>query len=1269
MLNPRTVGQELTTESVSSSDPFVHLHVHTQYSLLEGAIRIEPLFERVRALQMRAVAITDTNNLFGAIDFYLAAKAAGVKPIIGCEILYAPQGRAQALAPASAGAAGQVAKTIAPRFHHLVLLCKDLAGYRNLCKLITRAYTEAPPAQKGAPAGPRALVDHEMLEKYSEGLIVLSGCLRGEIPYKALMGQDDAALETVLWFKKKFGEDFYLELQDSSLPEQEIVNERLHAWGKKHGIECVATTDCHYLQPHDSESHEVLQCIEHGKNLDFDRPKSLVPQEYFLKSGDQMRARFERFPDACENTSRIAAKCDVQFKFKDDQGRPIYHLPKFRPDGVTREAAFDLLAHFREESRQGLDGRFASPVFEAKRAAADWIAKEKAYRARLDEELAMIEQTGFSGYFLIVADFINWAKKQGIPVGPGRGSGAGSLVAYALRITDIDPLEFNLLFERFINPERISMPDFDVDFCQDRRGEVIDYVTRKYGVDNVCQIITFGKLQTRAVLKDVGRVLGLSFAESEQITKLIPDDLKITISKALDQEPRLREKMENEPRTAKVIEYSLALEGLYRNAGIHAAGVIITEEPVVNYCPLYVGKDGDVVTQFDMGFAEKIGLVKFDFLGLKTLTVIDHAVKLVRQGAPAGSPQASLELERIDYRDPKVFELISNGDTDGVFQVESSGMKDLCVRIRPNSLDDITAINALYRPGPLGSGMVDDFIDRKHGRKAMAYDVPALEPILRETYGVILYQEQVMQIARELAGYSLGQADLLRRAMGKKKAEEMAEHKGIFVKGATVKGLPLAKSEAIFDLMAKFAEYGFNKSHSAAYGVLTYQTAFLKAHYPAQFMAALMTTEMDNTDKLSKYIADTRSHGTPVLAPDVNFSQRRFSVETVQPDDPAYPREKLAEARKRAGPAPPVEAIRFGLEAVKGVGSIAVDCILEAREGAGLFKNAMDFCRRVPTRKVNKKVLEALTLAGAFDRIAEVNRASLFVSLEGLTQVASDEQEEKELGQSSLFESFGSDEIRSLTPASSIFKQEVDWPRSKQLQLEKQTVGFYVSGHPMDAWQRICEDWLGWSVNRVKHYAEERAQLKTPAAPAAAPGAAWGNPRSFRPAKTEVKLGGLLSDLREVTTKKGLRMAFAQVEDLQSKVEIVFFPDTYLAHAEIIKRALTEADPLLIIAEIEVGEEAPKLLCKSIEWLAEAHKGKVQQITLNLDPSACSPEQLRDLKKSLLSHRGNCPVRIEFKQGGAFRTRLELPMVGVQVSPQLVSSLNQIFGKDVVKLS
>lgn len=1218
---------------------FVHLHVHTQYSLLQGAIRVPQLVKRAKELGMPAVAITDTHALFGAIDFTFACKDAGIKPIIGCEVLYRAEGRFTGLAPVP----GRVAASAGPKCTHMVLLCKNLEGYKNLCQILTKSYTEAPPPQKGQGSGPREFVDRELLDQYGDGLIVLSGCLRSEVAYKLLTGRDAEAYETIEWFHKRFGEDFYLELQDIGLPEQAQVNDALWAFGEKHGIKCVATNDCQYVNPDDHEAHEVLMAIGPGRNLEHDRPQSLVPREFWFKDAATMRARFERFPGACDETLKIADKCDLKFKFKDEQGRTIYHLPDFRPDGVPKSQKFDTESYFADEARAGLKRRFED--FKARDKAVD----PQAYEARLEDEIVMIRKTGFAGYFLIVADFVNWAKNQGIPVGPGRGSGAGSLVAYALRITDIDPIEFNLLFERFINPERISLPDFDIDFCQDRRGEVIDYVSKKYGKDNVCQIITYGKLQARAVVKDVGRVLGLSFEESNRITGFFPDGLDVTVRSAIEQESRIQELIAADPKIAKVFEYAEKLEGLYRNAGIHAAGVIITENPVVSYCPLYCGKDGDIVTQYDMSYAEKIGLVKFDFLGLKTLTVIDNAVKLVRREKP------DFSIDTISWKDPAVFKLVSSGDTDGVFQVESSGMKDLCRRIQPGSVEDLTAINALFRPGPLGSGMVDDFIDCKHGRKAIEYAVPSLEPILRETYGVILYQEQVMQIARELAGYTLGQADMLRRAMGKKKPEEMAKQKEIFVKGATERKLAADVAAGIFDLMAKFAEYGFNKSHSAAYAVLTYQTAFLKTYYPQEFMAALMTTEMSNTDSLAKYIADARAHQVTVLPPDVNLSPRVFGVE------------KGSDGKK---------SIRFGLEAIKGVGGAAVEAMLEEREKSP-FRGLVDFCRRVSNRKANKKVIESLIVAGAFDAIAEANRPSMLASVENILESSASEQEERGLGQTSLFDAFTATEIKpqSLGGGDMLFKREPDWPLQKRLAQEKAAVGFYVSGHPMEGWQVICDEWLGWNTQKVKEHvqkaaakaAELAAQGVAPKAPPKPEPGQFGG-RFQRPQRKEVRLGGLIVECREKTTKTGKRMAFAQFEDQYGKMELVIFPDAYAQNEPLLSRATREAAPVLITAEIEPREDEVKLLLGKVEFLEEVYAGRSQHLWLRFRPAEMQVEQLRELKTLLLDHRGAIPVSILFEDKD-YRTTLALPKdLRVDLSPKLLAALQNKYGQGVAKI-
>lgn len=1195
---------------------FVHLRCHSQYSLLEGSGWIEQIVEKAKSFQMPALALTDTNQLFGAVDFYLSAKAEGVKAILGCKLLVQP------LSDSVEGALNT---------YEWIVLCKDLEGYQNLCKIVTESYLKQ---KLGKP--PRA--DFDLLEKYKKGLIVLGGALKNEIGFLVYRGEEDKAIELTKRMKSLFKDDFYLELLDSGISEQEA----LHAWcdktGKKLKIECVATNDCHYIDPKDQEAHEILQSIEAGKNLDFERPKSLVPKQFHFKSPEEMAARMQAYPDSVENTLKVAEKCNVVFKFKDEKGNPIYHLPDFRPDGISKDQPFQTEQYLWDLSHKGFEKRWNSHAFKTLREGAGAAEIKKSYIERLQDELKMIQKTGFSGYFLIVADFVNWAKDNAIPVGPGRGSGAGSLVAYALQITDVDPILYKLLFERFINPERISLPDFDIDFCQERRGEVIDYVTRKYGKDNVAQIITFGKLQARAVIKDVGRVLGLAYSDTDQLSKLLPNELNITLEKALREEPRLRERMDADPRLAKVMEYSLALEGLYRNAGIHAAGVIITENPVVSYCPLYVSKDGDVVTQFDKDFGEKIGLVKFDFLGLKTLTVIDYAVRFVHEREKREGKKELFNMELIDYFDTKVFELISSGDTDGVFQVESSGMKDLCVRLNPASVEDITAISGLFRPGPLGSGMVDDFIDRRHGRKPIEYPDPRLDKILKDTYGIIVYQEQVMQIARELAGYSLGQADLLRRAMGKKKPEEMAKQREIFVKGCLDKGgLTPAKAEAIFDLMAKFAEYGFNKSHSTAYSVITFQTAYLKTYYPAEFMAALMTTEMDNTDKLSKYIADTRAHDIKVLSPDVNVSGRKFNVE----EDG--------------------HAIRFGLEAIKGVGSVAVDEILAEREKKP-FQTILDFCSRLPTRKVNKKVMESLILSGAVDCIAgESNRPSLLASIEALLEMASDEQEERELGQNSLFDAFDANEVKLRAAPTTLIKSMDDFPHSRKLTLEKQTLGFYLSGHPMDPWQKITTQWLGWDIERLQAYAEQASEK-----PAQKQEWGAGPGGRFRPNRKEISLAGVFGSIKEIKTKKGTRMAFSELEDLKGKVEVVFFPEAFEKNEEALKRALQDAEPVILDAEVSVEEKNAKLFAKSIRNLAESHRTRVQRVVLKLSPNEVKPEQLRELKQRLMEFRGKCPVRIDFLDS-EFKTSMELSnSLQVEATPQLVVRLNQLFGRDVV---
>lgn len=1225
----------MSTDIQTSTTPFVHLHVHTQYSFLSSTIKIPDLIKRAKLEGMTALAITDTNNLFGAIDFYFACKDAGIKPIIGCELVYSPSGR------------DQVFEGKGKPLHSLVVLCKNMLGYQNLSKLLTQAFIDG--SQNKTPLSDlvRGVCDRELLDRYGDGLIVLSSSIRGEIGYKLLNGLEDEAMKTIEWFKNRFKDDFYLEIVDNGLPEQESVNQRLAELGPRFGVELAGTSESYYLDPSYAEAQEVLQCIPLGRNLDFERPKSLVPPEFYFKSGSIMKSRLESYGNAFENTAKIAEACDLKFKFKDDQGKAIYHLPNFRPEGVAKGSDFNEIEFFFKQSREGLELRFQEPEFagpEGKKHLPHWPELETEYRERLEFELKMIEKTGFAGYFLIVSDFILWAKKNDIPVGPGRGSGAGSLVAYCLFITDIDPIEFKLLFERFINPERVSMPDFDIDFCQERRGLVIKYVEQKYGKENVSQIITFGKLQAKAVIKDVGRVLGLQFAETNRITELFPAELNIKLKDAYDNAPDLRNLIESDPKLQRAWEYALKLEGLTRNAGMHAAGVIITEEPIVDYCPLYVSKDGDVVTQFDKDFSEKIGLIKYDFLGLKTLTVIDNAVKFIRR-QPG---QENFNLKAVSVRDKKVFDLISSGNTNGVFQVESDGMKDLCKRIVPSSLEDITAINALYRPGPLGSGMVDDFIDRKHGRLETVYELPVLEPILKDTYGVILYQEQVMQIARDVAGYSLGQADMLRRAMGKKKADEMAKHKEIFLKGATERAVDQKKASDLFDLMAKFAEYGFNKSHSAAYGVITYQTAYLKTYFPAEFMAALMTTEMSDTDKLARYTADARMMGITVLAPDVNESIHSFAVEKLPKPINGYDK-----------------AIRFGLEAIKGVGGSAVDAILEAR-AIGPFESVLDFCKRVSMRKANKKVLESLILSGAMDSLlvkTALNRASLFSSIENLLQYGQDEQAKAELGQHSLFDDFKAEEVRLSAPIDSLIKKESEWSLAKRLLNEKQVLGFFISGHPMENWQAICNDWLGSNTDTLKAAAVIAAESPAPKVQNS-----WGQNGGGRPKRKEVRLAGIVSEFKEITTKKGSKMAFLQLEDYLGRVEVIAFPEFYANHLEVLNLAKNSPEPILVTGEFEVKEGEPKLLATAVQRLEEAHAGRVVTVMVEIDVALAEIDQLRSFKQHVLKNRGKSPIRIQFTSTD-WRAKLDLPKeLKVEGTPQFTSEVNRIFGRMVAKL-
>jgi DNA polymerase-3 subunit alpha len=1172
--------------------PFVHLHVHTQYSLLDGAIRIGDLIERAREFRMPAIAITDHGNMFGAVEFYLKAQSAGIKPIIGCEVYVAPGSRMEKSGAASSGEASG----------HLILLCKNQVGYRNLCKLVSTAY------QEGFYYKPR--IDWDLLGEHNDGLIALTSCLGGEIPSLLAQGRLDQARKRAGEMARVFDRDrFYLELQENFIPEQATVNQGLITLGRELGLPLVATNDCHYLRREDAFAHEVLLCIQTGKTLDDPTRMRFANNEFFVKSPAEMAELFHAAPEALANTVTIAERCNLELHADGKHLHfPVYPLP---PGETPAE-------RLERDARDGLTQRLG----EIRRRRPDFTNVAAAvYHERLERELKVLIDKGYAGYFLIVADFINWSKQNGVPVGPGRGSGAGSLVAYALRITDLDPLPYHLLFERFLNPERLSTPDIDVDFCINGRDRVISYVRDKYGRDNVAQIITFGSMLARAVIRDVGRAMGVPYGEVDKIAKLVPNPAgkKVTLSEALKQEPKLKEMVDKDARIKQLFEVAKALEGLTRHASTHAAGVVITPRPLTEYLPLYTDqKSQGQVTQYDMGCVEKIGLIKFDFLGLKNLTVIDNAIRLIRAGK-----DPAFDIGELPDDDPASYQLLQSGNTTGVFQLESSGMKELLIKLKPSCFEDIIAVCALYRPGPLGSGMVDDFIQRKHGRRAISYDFPELEPILKDTYGIIVYQEQVMQIAQVLAGYTLGRADLLRRSMGKKKPEEMAKEKEPFLAGAKARGFDLKKAEAIFDLMAKFAEYGFNKSHSAAYALIAYQTAYLKAHYPVEFMAALLTEDMENTDKVIKNINEIRNMGIAILPPDINASHRDFTAHA--------------------------NAIRFGLGAVKGVGDAALEAIMEARQEKP-FGSLHDFCERVDLRRVNRRVIEALIKCGAFDSVGG-RRAQYLGTLDEAVDAGQKLQRERELGQESLF---GSGQLAAPRSASQLPAGE-EWPENVLLANEKEALGFYITGHPL-----------------ARHSAAIKRFATCDAAGLAE-----------RADKEEVSLCGIVAGIKELTTKKGDRMAFVTLEDLSGFVETVIFPEVYLGAVELLK----SEEPLLVRGTVDAAEETAdegegqgggngraatasrgsKLLVSEVLSLKEVRERLTRRVHFRLSTPGLDERQLRALREILARHRGDCEGLIHLVIPNRSETVLKLPdSLRIQACDDLMDDVERLFGYNVV---
>jgi DNA polymerase-3 subunit alpha len=1112
-------------------NPFIHLRVHSEFSLADSIIRLEDLVNRTHAAGMPAVALTDMANVFGAVKFFHAAVTAGIKPLIGSDVW--------------------VAKPDDPgRPARLLLLCQSQEGFRLLSRLLARAYTEG-------QHGGRPCISKAWLAPPMTGLIALSGAQDGEIGQALLAGNEAVADRLADEYACLFPGRFYLELQRTGHPHQEDCVHASVALAQRLNLPVVATNAVMFLEPDDFEAHEVRVCIQEGRVLtDARRPRHYTAQQYF-RSGDEMRELFSDIPEAVDNTFAIAARCNYRIEF----GR--YYLPDYPvPAGMGID---DVL---RRDSAAGLARRLErfDPVERA--------AKEPAYRERLELESGVITKMGFAGYFLIVADFIRWARENGVPVGPGRGSGAGSLVAWSLGITDLDPIRYELLFERFLNPERVSMPDFDVDFCIEGRDRVIEYVMQRYGREKVSQIITHGTMAAKAVVRDVGRVLDHPYGYVDKIAKLIPHELDMTLDKALEQEPLLRERYDKEEDVRALIDMGRKLEGLARSAGKHAAGVVIAPTALTDFMPLYCEQGSQqTVSQYDMIDIEKVGLVKFDFLGLRNLTIIDKALKIINAGrGKAGEPP--LAIEDIPLDDAKTFSLIKSARTTALFQLESRGMKDLIQRLKPDRFEEIVALVALFRPGPLQSGMVDDYINRKHGRTPVKYPHPSLEPILRPTYGVILYQEQVMQIAQVLSGYTLGGADLLRRAMGKKKPEEMAKQRAVFVEGAKNNGVAESLATHIFDLIEKFAGYGFNRSHSAAYALIAYQTAWLKAHYPAAFMAAVLSSDMDKTDKVVTMLAECRDMKLNILPPDVN----RCGYEFVPLDN---------------------ETILYGLGAIKGLGRAAIDSILEARDAGGPFRDVFEFCQRIDLRKINRRVLEQLVRAGAFDEIGP-HRAALWAGLATAVAAAERTGRDQAAGQVDLFGAA----VAATTPALG-YPDTPPWSEDQRLNGEKETLGLYLTGHP------------------IARYADELREI-TDASIA-----------DLKPTQDRtIVVAGLVVAIRTMQTRRGDRMAFVTLDDRTGRLELAVFADMYSQYRELIVK-----DTLIVVeGQVSVDEYTGgfRMSAETIYNIDQARAAFGRRLIIDLPSERTANGFVDDLREILSpALNGKCPVTLRYRNQSA----------------------------------
>ena len=1155
-----------------SQSQFVHLHLHTDYSMLDGACNIERLVKRVKELDMPAVAMTDHGNIFGAVAFVNAAKEAGVKPILGCE-LYICKKEDHRASPEG------------DSYNHLVVLAENDEGYRNLVKIVSEA------SLHGFYYKPR--ISKKFLAEYSRGLIGLSACLKGEVAEGLTEGKYDAAREAAVTFSDIFGKgNFYLEIQDQGLPEEARIQSNLLKLEKDLGIPLVATNDSHYLCEDDSHAQDVMLCIQMGKTINDTNRLKFIGNQFYVKSAVEMEKVFTGYEHVLARTLEIAERCNVRLEKVHDP------FPKFEvPTG------YSLPDYFEHITRQGFANRLN--ILRELQAMGRLKHSLEDYEQRLSREISIIRQMQFAGYFLIVWDFIRYAKERNIPVGPGRGSAAGSCVAYALGITDIDPLQNELLFERFLNPERISLPDIDIDFCMNRRSEVIDYVTQKYGRDNVAQIITFGTMAAKAAIKDSGRAMDIPYAEVDRIGKMIPTTLNITIDQALKDSPPLAAAYQNEPQTKELIDTAKRLEGLVRNAGVHAAGVVISPQPLTDLVPLHRTKNDEIVTAYDMKAVEKLGLLKMDFLGLTTLTIIDDALRLIEQ-----TRGERLDLQKLALDDKQTYERVFHtGLTSGVFQFESHGMRDVLRRYKPTCVEDLTALNSLYRPGPIQGGMIEDFVERKWGRKKVEFDLPELEPLLKETFGVIVYQEQVMQIANRLAGYSLGEADLLRRAMGKKDPEAMAKQRERFVRGATERGFPPKKIEKLFDLMEQFAGYGFNKSHSAAYALLAYQTAFLKTHYPVEFMAALLTSVSGSTDDVVKYINECREMGIAVEPPDVNVSDAYFT--------------------------PHGEAIRFGLAAVKNVGHNAIESIVAARKEAGEFKSIFQFCEKVDLHLLNKRVMESLIKSGAMDRLGR--RAQLMAVVDNAMEHAQKTQKDAALGQHGLFGVFQQDDA---PQAEKPLPNIPDWDEHQRLGHEKEILGFFITGHPLEKYREKLLDFNALSTTEV-------AELKSSTG------------------RDEVSIGGILKNIRVAKSKKGDLYAQGQLEDMNGSVDILCFADAYKRLADKLKLTV----PVLAKGRVRVEDGSnSKLMIGDITPLEQAQPKLPQHLRIKIPVEDISPTVIDQLHTLCLERRGAARVLFDLERKGDFTVVMEAEGYNVLPDRAFIHRVEELCGRGSVRV-